>query len=406
LFLSKNVYTTSDLFSSEKGEEKVYSIWEIVELINQLSIIIETGLYFIHIEYMSNTMFARPNVMQKKSNGYLRNIRTQLNKHKLNKPSLYHIVILAAVLGAAFTIYCVSTKKLIEESCPLIKDMVNMSSKTINITYKIIITMATYERPNNKSLYYLQRSVRSILMQNYHHWELFASGDKYLSEAQFKQSFDGVPKNKLFLYNLHQPGERNNLTGKRLWFCAGATALNNALNRALQKYRKSKKFENNELLVAHLDDDDTWHPDHLQNLVNMYHRFPCAEFIWSKGYYCTSSAGATVFPDTNLLNTINNMPPTLDQTLHSTVSWKMKTFQSFRYRRAWEFINESPKPADADLWERMSKFMQLNNISFYHSSLPTVEHLEEFGRKPCAKADKQPLWYPDPINNRIETKNK
>ncbi|CAF3356343.1 unnamed protein product [Rotaria socialis] len=202
---------------------------------------------------------------------------------------------------------------------------------------------------------------------------------------------------KLFLYNLEQPGERNNVSGVRLWHCAGATALNDALDRAAKTYQNTGKLQRNELLIAHLDDDDTWHPYHLQNLVDIYHRFPSVHFAWSKGYFCASRAGAIKYPYTQLPDTVNNMPPTSGMTLHSTVSWKMKTFLSFRYRRDWEFVNESYQPADGDMWQRMSHFMRANNISYYHTSLTTVEHLEEGGSKPCTKADNESVWYPDQL---------
>ncbi|CAF1508290.1 unnamed protein product [Adineta steineri] len=254
--------------------------------------------------------------------------------------------------------------------------------------------MATYQRSNQKSPYYLKRSVRSVLAQEYSEWELFVTGDKYVNETEFKYIFRNVPANKLFLHNLEKPGERDKLSGINLWYCVGATAMNNALDRAEEKYRDSEKYRDNKLIIAHLDDDDTWHPSHLQNLVNAYNRFPSVSFVWSKGYYCASGRG-DVYPLINVSNTINNKPPTIGLTLHSSVSWKMRTFHSFRYRRIWEYRDETPTVGDGDLWTRMTKFMLKKNINFYHSLAPTVEHLQERQSKPCTKANNQSSWYPD-----------
>ena len=260
-------------------------------------------------------------------------------------------------------------------------------------TYKFVIIMPTHERQYDKTSFYVKRAVFSIMSQKYRNWELYATGDYYINSARFQNIFRQVPKNKLFLYNMEKPGERNNLTGQRLWFSAGATASNNALDRAEKAYRNSEMLKRNQVIIARLDDDDTWHPEHLSNLVNAYLRYPRAEFVWSKGYYCTTHLGATIFPVTNIPDKVNNMPPTFGRTLHSTVSWKMKTFLSFRYRRDWEYDQEPNVPYDADMWRRMSCFMHARNMDFYHSSLATVEHLTEAGLKPCAKLDHTSLWY-------------
>jgi hypothetical protein len=315
------------------------------------------------------------------------------NRQFIKKLSHYTVVGLLSC-GFALYIYFFVIKKSSISSLGVLnwnKDLLYLNNNEI---YKFIIIMATYQRNNSQSYFYVQRAVYSIMMQKYNNWELYATGDQYLDKTEFEYIFRHVPKSKLFLYNLEKPGERNNVPGSRLWLCAGATALNNALDRAEKAYQNSKSLERNELIVAHLDDDDTWHPNHLSNLAEAYLRFPTVKFVWSKGYYCTSSEGATVFPNTDIPDTINNMPPTFARTLHSTVSWKMKTFLSFRYRRDWEYNSEPPAAADADMWRRMSYFMHARNISFYHSLVPTVEHLEEGGRKPCKKADKTPLWYP------------
>ena len=88
--------------------------------------------------------------------------------------------------------------------------------KIFNTEYKVIITMSTYERLNNKTPSYVRRAVKSIIMQKYLKWELFVSADNYLNETILKMMFRTVPKSKLFLHNLDKPGERNNLSGTRL----------------------------------------------------------------------------------------------------------------------------------------------------------------------------------------------
>ena len=122
---------------------------------------------------------------------------------------------------------------------------------------KIIIIMATYNRPNGKTPLYLRRSIDSIINQTNQNWDLIIVGDKYEPYNDLLSIIDEY-KNKtnnkiICLNNLNV--ERDYIKNKQnLWHCAGANSMNTGL-----KYAR----EHNYKYYAHLDDDDYWKNNHI-----------------------------------------------------------------------------------------------------------------------------------------------
>ena len=84
------------------------------------------------------------------------------------------------------------------------------------------------------------------------------TGDYYDDEVEWK-SLSFFNDSRVQMYNLPEPGERGKLTGRELWNNAGATAMNNAIGRVLGDGLE---------WIVHLDDDDDWDTDHLQNILD------------------------------------------------------------------------------------------------------------------------------------------
>jgi hypothetical protein len=255
-----------------------------------------------------------------------------------------------------------------------------------------IIIMASYPRKSGKSPYYIKKAVTSILGQSYSNWKLYVTGDNYENESEFRSLFNRIPSSKLFLYNLPEPGERNNLTGMELWESGGVAAMNNAIERAEQHHNSCRRMC--KIFFTNHDDDDIWSTEHLNELLSIFTRFPSVVFTWTKGYYCGGGGGpfpVRLVPE----NKVNNWSEQFGgSVLHSAWAWNMSVFRGFRYRGHWDFPPNynGTKIADADLFEMIRAHIQANKLDYYHSNRATIEHLIEL-EKPCIKNG--PLWYPD-----------
>jgi glycosyltransferase involved in cell wall biosynthesis len=121
--------------------------------------------------------------------------------------------------------------------------------------------MATYNRPNDKTPFYLRRSLDSIINQTNQNWNLIIVGDKFepyddllsiIDEYKYKTN------NKIICIN-NRDVERDYIKNKmKLWHSAGATSINVGL-----KYGR----DNNYKYYAHLDDDDYWSNNHVSLLL-------------------------------------------------------------------------------------------------------------------------------------------
>jgi hypothetical protein len=103
----------------------------------------------------------------------------------------------------------------------------------------------------------LERLWRILQQQSYSNWKLYMTGDYYDDEVEWN-SLSFFNDSRVRMYNLPEPGERGKLTGGKLWYNAGATAMNNAISRVLGHGHE---------WIVHLDDDDDWDTDHLQKIL-------------------------------------------------------------------------------------------------------------------------------------------
>ena len=122
----------------------------------------------------------------------------------------------------------------------------------------LCVTVATYWRPDGSTPPKLEHLWKMLQQQSYRNWKLYMTADHYDDEVEWK-SLSFSNDSRVQMYNLPEPGERGKLTGTELWYNAGATAMNNAIDRALDD-----GFE----WIVHLDDDDEWDTDHLQNILD------------------------------------------------------------------------------------------------------------------------------------------
>lgn len=297
------------------------------------------------------------------------------------------VVLGVLVIGA---LYFYSRGLYGTSSPPIIETF--LGGQCANENHLFIVIMATYPRSNGGTKKIIKRTLKSLLGQTYKNWKLFVTGDFYEPDSEFHAFFDEIPKERVFTFNLPTPGERLNLTGMQLWESGGVTAMNDAMERAERQHEYCKP--NCKIYLTNLDDDDIWSPDHLRELLSVFIRFPEVVFVWTRGYYC--GADGAPFPGGEApQHIVNNWYDQFGgRILHSSWGWKMDTFRGLRYRRQWDFPAgfTLPKVSDYDLFERVHMQIKDRNLSFFHSTRATIEHLTELG-KTCNKQG--PLWYPE-----------
>ena len=234
-----------------------------------------------------------------------------------------------------------------------------------NIHNKIIIIIATYNRPKGTTPFYLRRSLDCIINQINKNWDLIIVGDKYEPYNNLLSIIDEY-KNKtdnkiICLNNLNV--ERDYIKTKRnLWHCAGATSINVGL-----KYAR----DNNYIYYAHLDDDDYWTNNHISLLLDTYNKYPNCVFVNTKSTHVHS-----YLPLENMNIFENNRLPIPQATIHSSFSFRIDILP-FYYKTALdEFgINE---PSDANMLQQIKTFIENNKqySSVYISELTCYHDIE------------------------------
>lgn len=225
------------------------------------------------------------------------------------------------------------------------------------------ITMVTYKRKDGSTPTKIKRAIDSLTAQTYQKWKLFLTGDHYDNEEEFREIVNFLPKNKISYYNLPFAEERESgkFIGKSLWCCAGVNAGNHCIKKAK---------EENYNLIAHLDDDDEWFPNHLEELENAYRQFPEAAFVYTRSKYL----GIVLPRENNQKKEYNNLFPREGNIVHSSASWNLQKIDLL-YRNTIE--QARIYPADADMWERISKLSRQKNLKILYVPLITVGKYDE-----------------------------
>jgi glycosyltransferase involved in cell wall biosynthesis len=138
------------------------------------------------------------------------------------------------------------------------------------------IVIATYDRPDKSTYKFLTRALNSLKNQTYQDFEVIIVGDKYENDEEFKSYANLLHNQQITLINLEKPGERNELTGHKLWCNAGLTAMNRGI----------KEIENkNGEWYVHLDDDDYYTNDHLEILAENITYSKNSNFLFTQSQY-------------------------------------------------------------------------------------------------------------------------
>jgi glycosyltransferase involved in cell wall biosynthesis len=235
------------------------------------------------------------------------------------------------------------------------------NNKKEDIEFSILIS--TYQRKDGSTPFYLRRAIDSIFSQDYDKFKIFIIGDRYENNEEFFEICSSYDQKKIYFENLPTAKERDKYTDKHLlWKYGGCNAYNYAIEVAL-----SHGFN----YMCHLDHDDEWESNHLSSLKYVIDK---TNAIW----LCTKSkyGNTTILPRENFDGDFIEFYPKPEGLIHSSVCMDFSKIH-LRYRDVYEETGESLLPGDADMWDRLSKFLQENNHKGYLVNQITCKHMEE-----------------------------
>jgi glycosyltransferase involved in cell wall biosynthesis len=229
---------------------------------------------------------------------------------------------------------------------------------------KLGIVIATYQRSDGKTPFFLEKALDSVFSQTYQNFKIYLIGDKYEDNDEFIKIISKYPQDKIYYENLSYAKERDSYINKLLiWSYGGVNAINTGIDKALLD-----GYE----YICHLDHDDWWTPTHLEEINK------CIE-LTSCDWMCTKS---TYMSTVDTLPRVNSdelhLPfhPMVNQLIHSSVCMNFKKIP-LKYKDVYQETKKLGLPADADLWERTREYIIKHNLKSYFINKLTCRHDEE-----------------------------
>lgn len=223
----------------------------------------------------------------------------------------------------------------------------------------IAIIIATYQRQDGMTPFYLKRALESIKNQTFKDYQVYVIGDNYESNNEFKEIVDLYPE--LIYFNLKKSNEREKYSfGDYRLFCAGGvTAAKIGIDLAVSAGYK---------YVCHLDHDDFWEPNHLELISQVAELDPL--------FICTlSTHNGSHLPKVDITNEVFEYYPVACGLICSSTCVKYSDTE-LRGRDVFAETGTA-YPADADLWVRLAAEMKSKGRKGYLISSLTCHHEEE-----------------------------
>lgn len=232
---------------------------------------------------------------------------------------------------------------------------------------KLGIVIATYQRNDGSTPYFLSRALESIKNQTHQDYKVFLIGDKYENDNEFIQlSTSIIPSEKIYFKNLPIAVERERYPhgGRDLWRCGGVNAMNYGIDKSLEM-----GYE----YVCHLDHDDYWHPQHLEMINHTIDLTQNPAFLYTRSTYLTSTLPSIGVGEEEIIESL----PYSGRLIHSSVCINHSLI-NFRYRDTLNDIG-TKNASDADMWDRIREFIEDNkNLKSYFIPSLTCYHPQEF----------------------------
>jgi len=211
------------------------------------------------------------------------------------------------------------------------------------ITFAIAI--ATYQRSNGKTPFYLSRALDCVLKQTYPNWKVYVYGDRYENNEEFMSLIKKVPSEKLYFHNMAVANERDNMTNKHgLWAIGGCHTMN-----VMREKIMNDGFE----WICHLDDDDYWSSNRLDVLNQYINLFPKACFVYN---YSTHNGGWwPPFPVQQV--NYNNLLPRPGYAVHASQVYNKRLLSKFKFK-TWP--EQEDVAGDWQFLQFMEKYLKDN----------------------------------------------
>jgi glycosyltransferase involved in cell wall biosynthesis len=228
---------------------------------------------------------------------------------------------------------------------------------------RLSIVIPTYYRKDGSTANHLIRALDSVFNQTYQDFKIYLIGDRYEKVDEINNIVSKYHKSKLSFVNLEVAKERDVYTDKwAIWSYGGVNATNYGIDLSLSE---------GNYYICHLDHDDYWSIDHLENIKK------CIEET-NSDWICTKSKYVhdLVLPRINSQETYINFIPKPETLIHSSVCMNFQTIP-LKYI---DFFGETGfvgLPADAELWSRCGKYILENNLKSTLINKITCFHIEE-----------------------------
>jgi len=230
---------------------------------------------------------------------------------------------------------------------------------------KLGIIICTYQREDGKTPFYLNRALDSIKNQTYNNYKIFLIGDRYENNSEFMNFGSGFTEENLFIQNLPKARERDVYGENKLalWSYAGTFATNYGIELCLNEGID---------YVCFLNHDDFWYPDHLIEIINCIDSKK-ADFICTTSTFKQENSFLPLFLKNEMYE---DFKPKYAGLIHSSVCINFKKIP-LRHRDVFADTGEVGLPGDAELWERISEYLEENNLISIAINKLTCRHDEE-----------------------------
>lgn len=213
---------------------------------------------------------------------------------------------------------------------------------------KLAVLIRTYKRKNGLSKGYLKRAFKSLENQTYKNFKLFVIGDDYSDNEEFEdicKTYNG----DIYYYNNPESFRTYNFKVKEnYWSIGGSKATRYGINKIINE---------NYDYYFHLDDDDTWQPNHVEIVVKYINRFPKVDLLYSRSVYRDGYLPYYHEPEENV--TYNNFPLKSAHSVHSTHVYNLKTLGNLLLELSLNLQKQ------ADSINNKNNDQDKNNIEYY-----------------------------------------
>jgi glycosyltransferase involved in cell wall biosynthesis len=232
-------------------------------------------------------------------------------------------------------------------------------SNDVDDKLKIGIVIATHKIDNSRSKYMstpevLKECLESISNQSYKNWKVFIVGDCYEGDEEIQKVMKECVGSQYEYHNLSSPGERDtDIPANEKKITRGSRAWNKGISMA-----ESAGMD----IIAKIDHDDKWKPNHLISLAKAYTQYPKAAFVYTKSAKKPVGGGTSkkilYYPNGVNIKSVeeDNHFAQAGNASHSAVSWRLLPgIKGIRYRDAAQQKSTEPKrtsvmPVDADIY--------------------------------------------------------